>query len=101
MGAAAGRGLNRGLRPQPDLRSVVDGGHLLFFVAFPGGRGEVVQPFDLLGAQLEGRQRSHRPDVHRRAGSKSEEALTLLGSWAATLHEAEAADATPTPQVGA
>lgn len=34
-------------------------------------------------------------------GSKSAEALTLLGSWAATLEQAEAADATPTPQAGA
>ncbi len=31
----------------------VDDGHLRFFVALAGGRGEVVQPFDLLGAQLE------------------------------------------------
>jgi hypothetical protein len=35
------------------LWSAVDGGHLRFFVALPGGRGEVVQPFELLGAQLE------------------------------------------------
>src|SRR5207237_1697586 len=34
-------------------------------------------------------------------GSKSEEGLTLLGSWAATLEQAEAADPTPTPQAGA
>jgi hypothetical protein len=33
--------------------SAVDGGHLCFFVALAGGRGEVVQPFDLLGAQLD------------------------------------------------
>ena len=33
--------------------SAVDDGHLRLFVALAGGRGEVVQPFDLLGAQLD------------------------------------------------
>ena len=33
--------------------SAVDGGHLRLFVALAGRRSEVVQPFDLVGAQLE------------------------------------------------
>jgi hypothetical protein len=33
--------------------SAVDGRHAAFFVAFAGGRGEVVEPFDLHGAQLD------------------------------------------------
>ena len=33
--------------------SAVDDGHLRLFVALAGGRGEVVQPFDLLMTQLE------------------------------------------------
>ena len=33
--------------------SAVDDGHVPFVVAFAGGRREVVQPFDLLGAQLD------------------------------------------------
>src|SRR5215218_9926079 len=33
--------------------SAVDGGHVRFVVAFTGGRSEVVQPFDLLGAELD------------------------------------------------
>ena len=32
----------------------VDDGHVPFIVALAGGRREVVQPFDLLGAQLDG-----------------------------------------------
>jgi hypothetical protein len=31
----------------------VDGGHDGFFVALAGGRGEVVQPLELLGAQFD------------------------------------------------
>src|SRR5205814_2048689 len=31
----------------------VDGGHVRFIVAFPGSRSEVVQPLDLLGAELD------------------------------------------------
>jgi hypothetical protein len=31
--------------------SAVDGGHDLFLVAFPSGRGEVVEPFDLFGGE--------------------------------------------------
>ncbi len=37
----------------PLAGSVVDGGHVVFVVAFAGGRGEVVEPFDLFGAQLD------------------------------------------------
>ena len=33
--------------------SAVDDGHVPFVVALAGGRREVVQPFDLLGAQLD------------------------------------------------
>src|SRR5437899_8597498 len=33
--------------------SAVDDGHVPFVVALTGGRREVVQPFDLLGAQLD------------------------------------------------
>src|SRR3989441_4917614 len=33
--------------------SAVDGGHVHFVVAFPGSRSEVVQPFDLLGTELD------------------------------------------------
>jgi hypothetical protein len=35
------------------LRSAVDDGHVPFVVTFAGGRGEVVEPFDLFGAQLD------------------------------------------------
>ena len=52
--AEAGVTVGRVQAPRGRLRvSAVDGGHLRFFVALAGGRGEVVQPFDLLGAQLE------------------------------------------------
>ena len=37
----------------PLARSAVDGGHVVFVVAFAGGRSEVVEPFDLFGAQLD------------------------------------------------
>ena len=37
----------------PLAGSVVDGGHVVFVVAFAGGRSEVVEPFDLFGAQLD------------------------------------------------
>src|SRR4051812_19941685 len=33
--------------------SAVNGGHVRFVVAFAGGRSEVVQPFDLLGTELD------------------------------------------------
>jgi hypothetical protein len=33
--------------------SAVDGGHVPFVVAFANGRGEVVEPCDLFGAQLD------------------------------------------------
>jgi len=33
--------------------SAVDDGHVAFFVAFAGGRGEHVEPFDLSGGQLD------------------------------------------------
>ena len=33
--------------------SAVDGGHVPFVVAFAGGGSEVVEPFDLFGAQLD------------------------------------------------
>src|SRR5258705_3730645 len=33
--------------------SAVDGGHVPFVVAFANGRSEVVEPFDLFGAQLD------------------------------------------------
>ena len=34
--------------------SAVDSGHVALVVAFPGGGSEVVEPFDLFGAQLDG-----------------------------------------------
>ena len=37
----------------PAALSAVDDGHISFVVALAGGRREVVQPFDLLGAQLD------------------------------------------------
>jgi len=37
----------------PATLSAVDDGHISFVVALAGGRREVVQPFDLLGAQLD------------------------------------------------
>ena len=33
--------------------SAVNGGHVPFVVAFAGGKGEVIEPFDLFGAQLD------------------------------------------------
>src|SRR5829696_1189830 len=39
--------------PPPMTWSAVDGGHVRFVVALAGGRGEIVEPFDLLRAELD------------------------------------------------
>ena len=41
----------KSVRPDAPGGLVVDGGHVVFVVAFAGGRREVIEPFDLLGAQ--------------------------------------------------
>jgi len=62
------------------------------------GRGRV-DPWTLLrslGARLPKDRRRHRADdlhLHRRAGSRSDEALKLLGSWAATVESGRATEA--------
>jgi hypothetical protein len=43
-------GVSGGVGTSGDGGSAVDDGHVPFFVALAGGRCEVVQPFDLLGA---------------------------------------------------
>src|SRR5712691_4756577 len=43
----------RARRRHPVTWSAVDGGHVRLVVAFAGGRGEVVEPLDLLRAQLD------------------------------------------------
>ena len=43
---------SQGLRRSTAFGSVVDGGHVRLAVALADGRGEVVQPCDLLDAQL-------------------------------------------------
>jgi hypothetical protein len=40
-------------RPPAPRRSAVDNGHVPFVVTLAGGRCEVIQPLDLLGAQLD------------------------------------------------
>ncbi len=40
-------------RRHPMTWSAVDGGHVRLVVAFAGGRGEIVEAFDLLRAQLD------------------------------------------------
>jgi hypothetical protein len=35
------------------MRSAVDDGHVRLVVALAGGRGEIVEPFDLIRAQLD------------------------------------------------
>jgi hypothetical protein len=44
---------SRGSGDEPPLRSAVDRGHVRFVVALAGGQGEIVQPCDLLRAQLD------------------------------------------------
>lgn len=96
----------------------VDGGHVGLVAVFAGGRGEVVEPLDLLCGQLEGVGCGVLLDVGdalgvgdggdvvsalggltiftytAEPGSRSHEALKLLGSWAATVDPAEPASAT-------
>jgi hypothetical protein len=50
-------------------RSAVDGGHVPFVVALAGGRSEVVQPLDLIGAQLDAIGRSGLLDAGNPLGA--------------------------------